>query len=237
VRVSSSDVQNSFGKYLKIATCQEPVIITKNGQDIARLVPYPEPLLLAEGQKMSYQAYLGLVANSEERYELIDGELYLLDSPVFDHQTVLGELFGSFYNWFKGKPCRPVFAPLDVTLYKSAENVNVVQPDLVVICDTDQIDAKGKYIGVPTLVIEVLSPSTRRKDILQKTDLYLQTGIKEYWLIDLDKQAVYRYVFADGDIEDYQAIIDSGTVQSTCFAGLEIRLDDLFGRQNKINRG
>lgn len=236
MRVPSTEVQNSFGKYLKIATDQEAVIITKNGRDIASLAPCSEGLKISEtgpaygvaSNKMSYQAFLELTKDSEERYELIDGELYLLDSPVYDHQAALGEIFGILYNWFKSKPCRPLFAPFDVTLSKGADNINVVQPDILVICDTDHIDGKGKYQGVPTLVVETLLPATRRKDMLKKLDLYLQTGVQEYWLVDPDKRTVFLYAFAADDIKDLRAIIGNGTVQSVCFPGLEIALSDIF---------
>jgi prevent-host-death family protein len=236
MRATSTEVQNSFGKYLKTALEQEPVIITRNGKDVARIDPCSGGLRLSESgpeydvknKKVSYQEYLDLTANSDDRYELIDGELYLQDSPVYDHQAILSEIHGIFYIWFKGKPCRPLFSPFDVTLYKGLENINVVQPDILVICDLDQIDSKGKYKGVPAMVIEVISPSTRRKDMLKKLDLYLQTGVREYWLVDPDKRAVYLYTFEAGDFKDNRVYIGEGTIQSSCFPGLEVSLPDIF---------
>ncbi len=236
MRVTSTEIQNSFGKYLKVALEQEPVVITRNGRDVACLEPCSDALRLAESKpvydakktRTTYEEFLEMAGNSEERYELIDGEVYLLTSPSYDHQAILGELHAILHTWFKGKPCRPLFAPFDVTLYKSADNINIVQPDILVVCDKDQIDNKGKYRGVPTLVVEVISPSTRRKDMLKKLDLYMQTGIQEYWLIDPDKQAVYFYVFAAGDFADTQAYIGDAILQSRCFPGLEIRLPDIF---------
>jgi Uma2 family endonuclease len=240
MRISSTEVQNSFGKYLKMVLEQEPVIITRNGRDVARIdrfsgsgtlilaEPSDSSAYIASAKKVSYQDYLELTANSEDRYELIDGELYLQDSPVYHHQAVLGELFSCFHSWFKGKSCRPLYAPFDVTLLKGPDNINVVQPDILVICDMDKIDSQGKYHGVPTLVVEAVSPSTKRKDMLKKLDLYLQTGVSEYWLIDPDKRAAYLYSFATGDITDNQVTVGDGVIRSNCFPGLEVRLSDLF---------
>jgi Uma2 family endonuclease len=238
MRVPSRDVQDSFGKYLKVVLEQEPVIITRDGRDVAQIKAFSGALPLADPaiekacaaprKKMTYQEFLELTAHSEDQYELIDGELYLQDSPVYHHQSILSELYVRLYSWFKGKPCRSLFAPFDVTLDKGLNNINVVQPDILVICDLDQIDSQGKYHGVPSLVVEVMSPSTRRKDMLKKLDLYLQTGIQEYWLIDPDKQIAYLYSFASGDFTDNRVYVGDAVVQSMCFPGLEIKLQDLF---------
>ena len=68
------------------------------------------------------------------------------------------------YQWFKGKKCKPMVAPFDVTLTKF-DGKNVVQPDIVVVCDTENVDAKGRYLGTPSLLlVEVLSESTRDRD-------------------------------------------------------------------------
>jgi len=199
MKVPSTEVQNNFGKYLKIAAELEDVIITRNGYEVAKIVPCEERAVVAEEAasyifnnrwKISYEEFLKMVENSDLRYEYIDGEVYLLSSPVYKHQVVVDEILVIFHIWFKGKKCRPLTSPFDVTLIKSKDNINVVQPDIIVICDTDKIDASGKYQGVPTLAVEVLSRSTRSKDMLKKLDLYMQTGIKEYWVVDPDKKEV-----------------------------------------------
>lgn len=123
-------------------------------------------------------------------------------SPSYNHQHAVNELHGTFYNWFKGKPCTPLTSPLDITLKKEEANICVVQPDLVVICDKDQINEKGKYMGTPDLVVEVLSPPTRSKDMIPKLDLYRQCGVKEYWIIDPMKAQVILFSLSDGEIAD-----------------------------------
>lgn len=236
MRVSSTVLQNSFGKYLKMATGRQTVIVTRNGRDIACLVPCTDGLKLSEPiaaydpgtEKVSYQAFLERTANSDERCELINGAVYQLALPTYDHQAAIGEIFGIMHIWFKGKSCKPMVAPFDVILRQNENNIHVVQPDILVLCDPEHIDRRGNYTGVPALVVEVLSPASRRKDLFLKLDLYLQAGVKECWLVDPDKKAVYWYAFAAGDIVDYQIHIGESTVKSTCFAGLEVALSDLF---------
>lgn len=237
MKVSSTEVQNNFGKYLKIASELEDVIVTRNGYEVAKIVPCEERSIVAEEAanyifndrwKVSYDEFLRLLENSDLRYEYIDGEVYLLSSPVYSHQVSVAEIYGVFYNWFKGKKCRPLTSPFDVTLIKGKDNINVVQPDIIIICDTDKIDASGKYKGVPALAIEVLSRSTRRKDILKKLDLYMQTGVKEYWIVDPDKKEVAVYNFEKHDISDHSTYIGDMTVKSKVFKGLEASLKDIF---------
>lgn len=237
MKVSSTEVQNNFGKYLKIAADLEDVIVTRNGYEIAKLVPCEERSAIAEEAanyiyngrwKVSYEEFLKMVESSDLRYEYIDGEVYLLSSPAYSHQAAVSEILFAFHSWFKGKKCRPLTSPFDVTLYKGRDNINVVQPDVLVICDTDKIDEAGKYKGVPTLAAEVLSRSTRRKDMIKKLDLYMQTGVSEYWIVDPDKKEVTVYNFKKHDIDDHESYTGDMTVRSKVFEGLEVRLLDIF---------
>lgn len=237
MRVASTEVQNNFGKYLNFAAASEEIIITKNGKDIAKIVPCKDEDRVSEEcgiyeypdkPRVTYEEFLELTENSDLRYELIDGEVFMLASPSYAHQTAISVIFGYFYIWFKGKKCRPITSPFDVTLIKGDDNKNVVQPDILVICDTETIDEKGKYKGVPTLVVEVLSPSSKKHDMLRKLDLYMKTGISEFWLVDTQKQAIYVYNFENKTILDYTAFISINSVKSTVFEGLEIPLPEVF---------
>jgi prevent-host-death family protein len=237
MKVSSTEVQNNFGKYLKIAAELEDVIVTRNGREVAKIVPCEQRSVVAEEAanyifndrwKLSYEEFLKMVENSDLRYEYIDGEVYLLASPVYNHQVTVAEIHVIFYNWFRGKKCRPLTSPFNVTLKKSKDNINIVQPDIIVICDTDKIDASGKYQGVPTLVVEVLSRSTRSKDMLKKLELYMQTGVKEYWMADPDKKEVTVFSFEKNDITERDTYIGDMVVKSKVFKGLEARLADIF---------
>lgn len=239
MRVSSTDVQNNFGKYLKFASVGEEVIITRNRKDVAQLVPCSTDSIVAEGSaiyggkesnRVSYEEFLNLTENSELRYELIDGEVYNLASPNYDHQDIVTELILVFGLWFKGKKCRPLTAPFDITLIKSEENINVVQPDIVIICDSENLDEKRRYKGVPSLVVEVLSKSTRSKDMVKKLDLYMQTGVNEYWVIDPKNKIVQVYNFKESNIDEFSSYKCGDIISSVVFSGLEVQVEELFSR-------
>lgn len=120
-------------------------------------------------------------------------------SPNVSHQLVVNEIAGRFDNFFKGKPCRSLTAPLDMRLLgfatKSEEDPNVVQPDVSVICDMDKVNDDNKYEGIPTLIVEVLSPSTRGKDMVTKLNLYMKSGASEFWVVDLEGKRIMQYFF------------------------------------------
>lgn len=240
MRVPSTEVQNNFGKYLKYVEVNEEIIVTKNGRDVARILPCDDPnkSLVAEGAaeyrtregRVTYEEFLELVEASEQRFELIDGVIYNLAAPSYEHQYAVHEIFGTFYNWFKNKKCIPLTSPFDITLFKAEDNICVVQPDIVVICDRDNMDKKGKYQGVPTLAVEVLSTSTRSKDMLKKLELYQECGIKEYWMADPKNKLVYVYILDKNEITDSLAFQKDAHeyAESAYFSGLKVALIDVF---------
>lgn len=241
MRVSTTDLQNAFGKYLSLVQ-KEDVIIDKNGKSVAKLVKYSEPdyyLVHEEGlsykadRKISYEEYIALIELSDQRYELINGEVYLLASPSFTHQVVVSEIAAHFYAYFKGKPCRSLTAPLDVRLFgyatKFEEDPNVVQPDIVIICDEDKVNAGGRYEGTPALIVEVLSPTTKGKDLAVKLQLYMRSGVSEYWIVDPQGKSVMQYAFTpERDIDRTLVVDKDGTIESVVFDGLTIRLSEMF---------
>lgn len=237
MRVPSTQVQNNFGRYLKYAEANEEIIVTKNGKDIAKISPIHDVLKESQSEYrtssngwVTYEEFLELTEASEQRFELIDGVLYNLASPSWQHQHVVHELHGEMYNWFKGKNCTPLTSPFDVIFTKDKDNICVVQPDIIVICDKEHIDDKGKYKGTPSLVVEVLSPSTRSKDLLKKLELYKRCEVQEYWIVDPMHESILIYSFSDQEISNmlsYQKNANQ-SIQSSCFEGLHIALEQLF---------
>ncbi|MBT3294267.1 MAG: Uma2 family endonuclease [Verrucomicrobia bacterium] len=116
---------------------------------------------------------------ADEQWELIGGEAFdMSPAPGTRHQTVVTELGRQFGNHFQGKPCKVFVAPTDVKLSEA----DIVQPDLIVVCDENRI--KPTHIeGPPTLVIEVLSPSTQAYDRVRKLRLFAASGVQEVWLV------------------------------------------------------
>ena len=137
------------------------------------------------------------------RVELIDGVIYDMTAPTVTHQTLALETALRFRECIKkhDMPCRAVIAPLDVRL--DEDNKTVVQPDVVVYCGKDR--AEDQKLWIPELTVEVLSPSTRKKDLTIKLEKYSQAGVREYWIVDPENEKVLVYDFAS---ETYPKIYD-----------------------------
>lgn len=242
MKVSSTEIQNNFGKYLLLAQEQD-LIVTRNGQDVAYLsgmnrvkggASLVSERALAEGhglRKATYDEFLEFAKNSgeHERYEYIDGEIFLQSTPKTDHQWAHGELYGIFWNFFANKACRPFSSPYQITIRRSEHDINVVEPDLMVICDLNEhLGEDGYYHGVPTLVVEILSESTRRNDLLTKLNLYMEGGVKEYWIVDTHNKQVSVYAFEDKDIQEYVVYTAPEKTESIVFPGLTVDLAKVF---------
>jgi Uma2 family endonuclease len=143
-----------------------------------------------------YRAWRG-----DERWELIDGAAYAMaPAPSIRHQSVALALGSRLEQALRGRPCRPFVAPTDVKLSEQ----DVVQPDVLVVCNQDMI-TETHIDGAPDLVVEVLSPGTAARDLRQKKSLYERAGVREYLLIDpLEHYALRFLLGADG--------FDRGTV-------------------------
>ena len=130
----------------------------------------------------------------ERRVELIDGVIYDMGAPLSVHQLIVGEMFRLLRNMIQEKEgsCLPFISPVDVQL--DCDNKTMVQPDVLVVCDRDKVIRRCIY-GAPDLIIEVLSPSTKKKDMRIKAYKYANAGVREYWLIDPDTKQVLVYDF------------------------------------------
>ena len=146
----------------------------------------------------------------ERRVELIDGVFYDMSAPAVIHQKILGELFILFRECTDAHEgeCEVYLSPCDVRLDR--DNKTMVQPDLLVICGPYDLGAK-RFEGAPDLALEILSPSTRSKDMLLKLYKYQNAGVKEYWIVDPDHETVMVYDFRDDnfypEIYDFDAVI------------------------------
>ena len=133
-----------------------------------------------------------------ERAELIDGEMFRMDAPLRIHQDIVMELsfeIKSYIRKNKGN-CKVYAAPFAVRIKK--DNRNYVEPDISVVCDHEKLDEKG-CSGAPDWVIEILSPSSVKMDCERKVKLYRETGVREYWIVDPEKETVTVYDFEHSD--------------------------------------
>jgi Uma2 family endonuclease len=137
--------------------------------------------------KLNYDDFLSF-PDDGRRHELIDGEHFVTPSPATVHQRLVGELHLALATHLKGSRLGEVFvAPFDVVL----SNHDVVEPDLLVILADQQDILTEKHVrGAPAILIEILSPGTRRRDETLKRDLYERAGVREYWMVDPDARTI-----------------------------------------------
>lgn len=130
----------------------------------------------------------------EQRVELIDGVFYDMASPTFLHQRIAGEIYRQIANFIldRGGDCQPFVAPVDVQL--DCDEKTMVQPDVGILCHNDKIKKWGVY-GAPDFVVEIISPSTKRKDYTKKLVKYMEAGVREYWILDPYQQKLIVYFF------------------------------------------
>jgi Uma2 family endonuclease len=146
-------------------------------------------LHIAQEPEATYSYADYLLWTFEERVELIKGKIFKFAStPSRKHQEISGRLLGEMYSKVKKQQCKVYSAPFDVRLPISKGKVssdkiqNVVQPDICIICDLSKLDEKG-CIGAPDLIVEILSPSTSKKDLQDKYDLFEEAEVKEYLIV------------------------------------------------------
>ncbi len=130
----------------------------------------------------------------EQRVELIDGYFYDMAAPTFLHQRIGGEVYRQIANFImeRGGSCIPLISPVDIQL--DCDERTMVQPDVAVLCRKDKAKVWGVY-GAPDFILEVISPSTRRKDYTKKLSKYMAAGVREYWILDPYQQKLLVYFF------------------------------------------
>ncbi|MBI5014562.1 MAG: Uma2 family endonuclease [Deltaproteobacteria bacterium] len=181
------------------------------------------PLPSQTNGKLTYADYVSWPEG--ERWELIDGEAYdMTPAPTSRHQRISGRLFFVLEGALRGSPCVPFYAPVNVVL----SEVDVVQPDMLVVCDRDKI-TPDCIRGVPDLVVEILSPSTALKDRRSKKHLYERSGVREYLIVEPEARYVERFAleaggsFGMGEIFGPPEVLALKSLQ-----GIELALSDIF---------
>lgn len=183
----------------------------------------------SDQKKLTYQDYLELPEEPGYRYEIVDGVLLKDPSPTVLHQRVSRRLQRILEDYFAdADPAGEVFdAPLDVTL----GDHTVVQPDIFYMAGGQaDLVLRARIAGPPTLVVEILSPTTSRKDRLSKLRAYQQAQIPHYWLVNPEESTMECLALRD----DVYAIVASGMdddiVEPPGFPGLAVDLGGLWQR-------
>ncbi|HZK27989.1 MAG TPA: type II toxin-antitoxin system Phd/YefM family antitoxin [Thermoclostridium sp.] len=240
--ITATELKANLGKYLDYAIDNHEIVITKNGKKAARLSPYitdlERYLTVKEealdyqygGKRVSYEEFMEIYEKSDLRMEFINGEIFILSSPNTFHQEISGRLHLNFAEYLKDKKCKAFYAPFDVHFRKKDfKEPDVMQPDLLIACDVeDTVNEKGRYMGTPTLVVEILSPSTRSKDMVDKLNTYMISGVKEYWVVDPKKSTIMLYGFKDLKVDEFNDFKVPDILKSYYFEGLEANLAEIF---------
>ncbi|MBO9591920.1 MAG: Uma2 family endonuclease [Niabella sp.] len=170
----------------------------------------------------------------QERVELLRGWIHKMSpAPSPKHQLISGNLFWEFKSFLKDKPCNVFAAPFDVRLPDSKKQkrdelvFTVVQPDICVICDAEKIDDRG-CIGAPDLVIEILSPGNTQKEMGIKFDLYEESGVKEYWLVEPQDKVILVYLLKDGKFQGIKPFIETDEISSAVLPELKFSVRTIF---------
>ena len=174
--------------------------------------------------KLTYEDYAK--TPDDERWELIDGELFMSPSPKRAHQRNQSKL-GSRMSFFaeKNDLGEVYFAPFDVVLSEH----DTVQPDLLFVSkDRLHIITADNVQGAPDLVVEIRSPSTARQDWTTKRDLYERQGVKEYWLVDPEAATIAVLRLDDGELKVVSLYAESDILTSTVLEGFSVALADIF---------
>lgn len=185
--------------------------------------------MIPQPRKYSYNEFLE-ISKDIELVEYIDGKIYYLAAPSPEHQAISYNIERKLGNYFEGKECRVYHAPLDVVLEdKDTHDKKNVQPDVMVICDKSKF-TDSNYSGVPTIIIEITSPSTAGHDNITKLNLYQRFEVPEYWIVSPKNKTVSVYYY-DKAISGYlepTIFAKEDIVNSNVFADLSIELRAIF---------
>lgn len=175
--------------------------------------------------KLTFADYL-LFPDDGLRHEIIDGEHYVTPSPVTRHQRIAGNLYYFIRAYLENHPIGEVFmAPFDVLL----SNFDIVVPDLVYVSRGRAHLITSKNLqGAADLVIEILSPSTRRRDERLKRDLYERVGVEEYWVVDPERDVIEVYRSARGEFSKAVQYAPGQVFSTPLLPGLELPVNSIL---------
>ena len=174
--------------------------------------------------RLTYEDYASLP--DDERYELIDGELIPMPSPKWLHQLLQAKIFLPLANLVYGESLgHVVTAPMDILFTP----FDVVQPDLIFISNArTHIITEDNIRGAPDLAIEIISPSTERRDRIVKRNLYARHGVGEYWLVDPYAKTVTVLLLGADGYDAYAVFGEGDILTSPGLPGFALNLSELF---------
>ncbi|SJM94820.1 conserved hypothetical protein [Crenothrix polyspora] len=185
-------------------------------------------------QTYSYADYM--TWRFDDAVELIKGKIMLMSpAPNVTHQRISMRFSGALFSYFHNKKCQVFAAPLDVRLYDRKKSIlanqdihTVVQPDLCVICKPELLDEQGCN-GAPDWIIEILSPGNSKREMKIKYELYQESGVSEYWLVDPVHKVIHQLVLDDsGCYQISKMVTDEDSLSPHLFPDLVIDAAEVF---------
>lgn len=189
-----------------------------------------DPLQYSE-KLWNYSQYL--TWDDTHRWEIINGVVYNMSpAPGRFHQVNVLNVASIFHQSLKGKPCQAFIAPLDVRFVEHSaqsddEIINVVQPDIIIVCDQNKLDNRGCK-GSPDLIVEVLSPSTMKKDRNEKFKLYEKYGVREYWLVYPGENTIEVFTLENGSYGKSVLYDENDTITVSIAGGFTVVVKEVF---------
>lgn len=186
-----------------------------------------------QNHQMAYTYADYLCWDNEERFEIISGRVYNMSpAPGRIHQTVSRRMVYEISAVLKDERCEMFYAPFDVRLADrhatDQEIINVVQPDILIVCDPEKLDERGCK-GAPDWIIEITSPGTASRDHITKRKLYEDHGVSEYWIVQPVDQFLMVYRLGPDGLYGRPDVYGKGdTVPSDVVSGLLIDLNRVF---------
>ncbi|MBU5468317.1 Uma2 family endonuclease [Virgibacillus sp. MSJ-26] len=184
---------------------------------------------LPSEELVTLQEFYQMREETDQLLEYIDGIVFMSPSPSTMHQRISMRLSAKLFNLLENADCEVFSAPFDVKL--SNEEIpgeKVVIPDLSVICDKSRLDAQ-QYNGVPTLIIEIISPSNQAHDLITKLNLYMQYGVKEYWIVNPLLNTIMIYALNEkAEYEQSDNVREKGIVTSKVLSNFKVDAAQLF---------
>ena len=178
--------------------------------------------------RYTYNDYLLLP--EDKRYEILDGEIYVIAAPNTKHQRVSGRLEVALVQHVEERHIGEILhAPYDVVL----SDENVVQPDILFVRkERAGIIGEANLKGAPDIVIEILSPGTRSKDLELKRKTYARYGVQEYWIVDPDAEAIEVLLWSEIGYVTAGTYLKSDCLSSALLPELKLALAEVFARQS-----
>ena len=174
---------------------------------------------------LTYDDYVCL-PDDGKTYEILEGELQVMPAPVPKHQDVSGSMQWILQTYVRREGAGKVYdAPIDVV----PDEHNVVQPDILFI-STSRLDIIGEknIQGMPDLIVEILSPSTRRKDRVQKLNMYTRHGLAHYWILDPEQETLEAFELEGSTYRLVEALSGKASFEPRLFPGLTIDLAEVW---------